>query len=102
MKGKRIKKEKNGFKKFLTIYVICLVILMSVFLIYVADSLIKYEKNQTENFIESSIKKIKKLAQKGKLEKYLDLSQIEKSELEKQKVKIEDGREELLKNPNIP
>ena len=37
------------FRKFLTIYVICLVILMSVFLIYVADSLIKYEKKYKRN-----------------------------------------------------
>lgn len=101
MKGKRIKKEKNIFKKFLIIYVICLVILMSVFLIYVADSLIKYEKNQTENFIESSIQEIKKLAQRGKVEKYLDLEQIKKSEFEKQNVTIEDGIEELLENNNI-
>lgn len=101
MKGKRIKKEKNGFKKFLTIYIICLVILMSGFLIYVADSLIKYERNQTENFIESSIQEIKKSAKRGKLSKYLDISQIEKSELEKTSVTIEDGIEELLKNTNI-
>lgn len=101
MRGKKIKKEKNGFKKFLIIYIICLVVVMSAFLIYVFDSLVKYEKNQTENFIGSSIQELKKLAQKGKLEKYLDLSQIEKSEFEKTNITIEDVILELLDNSNI-
>lgn len=101
MREKKKNKEKSTFKKILTIYVICLLILMSVFLIYVADSLIQYEKNQTENFIKSSIQEIKKSAKKGKLEKYLDLSKIEKSKLEKTNMTIEDGIEELLENPNI-
>jgi len=74
---------------------------MSAFLIYVADSLIQYEKNQTENFIESSIQQIKKSAKKGKLEKYLDISKIEKSKFEKQEATVEDGIEQLLEIQNI-
>ena len=40
--------NKSIFKKFLIIYAIILTVLMLIFLGYVADSLIQYEKNQTE------------------------------------------------------
>ena len=52
MKGKRLKEEKSKFKKFLIIYSIILFILMSIFLIYVADSLIKSRfKRNTKKWI---------------------------------------------------
>jgi len=99
MKG--IKKEINSFKKFLIIYIIFLTTLMSAFLIYVADSLIQYEKNQTENYIKSSIEQIKKACKKGNLEKYIDISKIEKSEFENEDSTIEDGIKQLLETQDI-
>ena len=60
MEDKRVKKEKTKFKKFLLIYTIILVLLMTAFLIYVADSLIQYEKNQKENYIQNTIEELKK------------------------------------------
>lgn len=101
MKGKRVKKEKTKFKKFLLIYTIILVLLMAVFLIYVANSLIQYEKNQTENYIQNTIEELKKACKKGKIENYIDISKIEKSEFEKEETSIEEGIYQLLKTQNI-
>ena len=101
MKGKRIKKERSGFKKFLTVYIICLLILMSAFLIYVSDSLIQYENNQTENYIKSSIQELIKACKRRRVERYIDISAIEKSEFEKTDVTIDEGIEELLQTENI-
>ena len=97
MKGKRLKEEKSKFKKFLIIYSIILFILMSIFLIYVADSLIKYENNQTDNFIKNTIEDLKQ----GKLEKYLDLNGIQKSEYEKTEATKQEGLKQLLETKEI-
>lgn len=97
MEGKRVKKEKTKFKKFLLIYTIILVLLMTAFLIYVADSLIQYEKNQTENYIQNTIEELKK----GKIKDYIDISNIEKSEFEKPETDVEEAISEILKTQNI-
>ena len=98
MKNKR---EKSNFKKFLIIYVAILTIIMIGFLIYVLDSLIKYEENQTENYIKSVIEDLKRASKKGKIEKYIDISNIEMSEFEDKKITISEGFEELLNSKKI-
>ena len=101
MTKKGVKEESSKFKKFFITYIIVLSLLMSIFLIYVADSLIQYEKNQIENFIGISIQEIKKLAQNKKLEKYLDTSKFEKSKLENEDVTLEKGIKQLLETQDI-
>lgn len=95
------KKEKSNFKKFLIIYVVILTIIMIAFLIYVADSLIKYENNQIDNYMESLIEDLKKASKKEKIEKYINTSNIDISEFEDEKTTISQGFEELLNSENI-
>lgn len=52
------KKLKLKFKGFLILYSIVLTIIMILFLIHVFDSLVKYEKNQNEKYIEKTLKNI--------------------------------------------
>ena len=93
---KNMQKPKPVFKKFLIIYVIILAILMLVFLAYVADSLIKYEKNQIDNYMESVIANLKNV-KKGKV----DTSSIKVSEFEKTGTSVESGIKELLNSKEI-
>lgn len=93
--------KKSRFKKFLTIYVIILVMLMVIFLGYVTESLIKYEKNQTENYIESIITELKKAGKNNKIEKHIDISKIKVSEFENEDVSVDEGFYELLNNQKI-
>lgn len=51
--------KNMSFKKFLTIYSIVLAALMVCFLIYVADSLVKYENNQLDNYMQNFIDDLK-------------------------------------------
>lgn len=95
------KKEKSNFKKFLNIYVSILTIIMIAFLIYVVDSLIKYENNQIDKYIESTIEDLKAASKKGKIEKYIDTSKIEINELEDKKTTISQGFKQLLNSDKI-
>ena len=70
---------------------------MTAFLIYVADSLIQYEKNQKENYIQNTIEELKK----GKIKDYIDISNIEKSEFENPETDVEEAISEILKTQNI-
>lgn len=92
---------KSKFKKFLIIYVAILVAIMLTFLIYVADSLVKYEKNQIDNYIEGVIKDLKKASKNNKIEKYINTSEIKVSKLENSKTSINEGFQELLNSENI-
>ncbi len=47
------------FKRFITIYSILLAVLMGCFLIYVLDSLVKYENNQLDNYMTNFIDDLK-------------------------------------------
>lgn len=95
--GKHIEEPKKTiFKKFLIIYVIILAVLMIAFLGYVADSLIKYEKNQIENYIETIISDLKKVSKNNTLEKHVDISKINVSQFEKEHVTKAEGMYELL------
>lgn len=93
--------KKSKFKKILILYVIILTILMVIFLGYVVDSLIKYEKNQIENYIEATISDLKKVSKNKKLGKYVDISNIEVSKFEKENTQIDEGFNELLKTRKI-
>ncbi len=89
--------KKSKFKKFLIIYAIILTILMLAFLGYVLDSLIKYENNQIDNYIENFIGSLKS----KKLSKYIDVSQIEVSEFEKSNTTIDSGFKELINSSDV-
>ena len=93
--------EKSIFKKFIIIYVTILTVLMAIFLIYVADSLIKYDKNQIENYMEATIAELKKVSKNGKIENHVDISKINVSEYEKDTTSISEGFYELLSNKEI-
>ena len=93
--------EKSGFKKFLLIYVIILTALMIAFLIYVADSLIKYENNQIENYMANLIEDLKKASKKDKIEKYIEVSNLNISEYENKNTTVDQGISELLNSQNI-
>ncbi len=74
------KKLKLQFKTFLIFYACLLGLIMVGFLIHVFDSLVKYEKNQTENFIN---KTLENLCKKDSCE-INDLAQIEKGPFDKE------------------
>lgn len=94
--------KKSIFKKFLMIYVMILVAIMLIFLGYVADSLIKYEKNQTENYIETTINNLKKASKKNQLGRYIDISKVNISEFDNDtRQAINQGFYELLNTQNI-
>lgn len=92
---------KSKFKKFLLIYVAILVAIMAAFLIYVADSLVKYENNQIDNYMENLISDLRKASQKEKIEKYINTSEINVSKLENEKTTINEGYKQLLNSQNI-
>ncbi len=93
--------KKSVFKRFLLIYVIILVAIMLVFLGYVANSLIRYEKNQIDNYIEDLIADLKKASKNNKIEKYIDTSKINISEFEKEEVSVDEGFSELFNTQKI-
>lgn len=97
----RNKKEKSNFKKFLKIYIAILTTIMIGFLIYVADSLIKYENNQIDNYIENLIEELQDASKKGKIEKYINTSDLEINKLENKGTTISQGFKELLNTEEI-
>ena len=92
------KKAKTKFQKFLMIYASILGILMVSFLIYVGSSLVKYEKNQIENYLQNTIKKLQKESTKKTLATPIENGiAVNKSKFEKENVNIESILEEILK-----
>lgn len=65
------------------------------------DSLVKYEKNQIENYMEATISELKKVSKNKTLGKYVDTSKIDVSEFEKENTLIDDGFYELLNTKQI-
>jgi len=94
-------KPKSKFKKFLKIYVLILVILMIAALVYVFDSLKKYENNQIDNYMTNTISVLTKSAEKGKIEEYIDKNEFTLSKFEKDGTTINDGIAQILKDKNI-
>lgn len=93
--------KKSVFKKFIIIYVAILTVLMAIFLLYVADSLIKYDKNQIENYMQTTISELKEVSKKGNIGKHVDVSKINVSKYEKKENSVSDGFYELLSNEEI-
>ena len=93
--------KQSIFKRFLIIYVIILAVVMIAFLAYVADSLIKYENNQIDNYMESVIKELKNASKKNKIEKYIDASNLSVSDYEKTSTTMNEGFKELLNTKEV-
>lgn len=93
--------QKSIFKRFLIIYVSILAVIMITFLIYVVDSLIKYENNQIDNYMANLIEDLKKASKNNKIEKYIETSNLDISEFEKKNTTINAGFKELLNSQNI-
>lgn len=93
--------KKSFFKKFLIIYAVILSVIMIGFLVYVADSLIKYENNQIENYLDNQIEKLIKAGKSKKIEKYIDVSNLNISEFEEQGTSVDAGIAELLSSQDI-
>lgn len=102
-KHTREKKEKNKskFKTFLKIYVAILVVLMIIALIYVFNSLKKYENNQIDNYMKHTISELTKACEKGKIEEYVSKDDFKLSEFEKDSTTLNDGIGSILKEKNI-
>ena len=81
--GKHVIKKSNGFKKFLSVYIVILIILMALFLVYVVNSLRTYEALQVENFLNNTFEKVSDAAEKDSISKYVDLSDLKLSDFEK-------------------
>lgn len=90
--------KKITFKKFIIIYSIVLAVLMAGCLIYVANSLVKYEDNQLDNFMGNIMEELKdpnaKLEIKG-------LSEVKKSAFDKADASARNGIAYLASNDSI-
>lgn len=86
-----------SFKKFLTIYSIVLAALMICFLIYVADSLVKYENNQLDNFMQNFIGDLKD-AEDLRIQ---GLSDVKKGAFDKEGASVIDGLAYLAENDSL-
>ncbi len=100
-------KEKSrntafSFKKALIIYTLVLSSLMLFFLGYVVVSLIEYEKNQVEKYLDNQIKEIVAKSTNKKLEQEItNLERIKWSKFESTKTNTAEILEETLTNGSI-
>ena len=95
------RKKLSLFKKSLIIYTSILIILSSLVLLYVRKSLVLYENNQLNVFINNYVEKLTSYAKDNTLTKHLNIKNIETSDLEKDKISINKGYYLLLKNSKI-
>ncbi len=97
------KKMKKGFtfKKFLKVYVIFLIILMTIFFTYVISTLVKYERLQIDNYLANTVQKIIQDGKKGKISNYIDISHVEVSKFERDNTSVDEGISSLLENNNV-
>jgi len=87
-------KRKSLYKKSLTIFTVILLALGISFLVYVFNSMIIYERNLVDNYIEY-------LAESGKLSKNVNEDIFEISKYEDENASIEDGVKELLRSEDL-
>ena len=80
--GKHETKRRFNFKKFLKTYIIILTVLMVISLIYVVESLIKYENLQVEKFLNNTMDQVANAGRSGNISKYLDVSNFNLSKFE--------------------
>ena len=99
--GKHVIKKSNGFKKFLGVYIVILIILMALFLVYVVNSLRTYEALQVENFLNNTFNKVTDAAEKDSISKYVDLSDLKLSDFEKDSKSKDKVVGRLLKSGKI-
>lgn len=94
-------KKKTKFKQGLKAYVILLTILSGIFLVYVMNTLIQYEKSFTDNYMEYVVKDIRKTAKKGKISKICDTSSLEVNKLDNSGVSYDKAFKSIFKNSKI-
>ena len=87
-------KRKSNYTKSLILSTILFLLLGCIFLGYVYNSMIIYERNLVDNYI-------KYLASSGKLTENIDDNLFEKSKYEKGNAKITDGIKKLLKSDKL-
>lgn len=89
------KKQLTLFQKALIGYSIFLSLLMLIFLIYVGNSLVKYENNQIENYLKDTIRELQK---QNDLTSHIENFPTKtKSKFESTNVNMEESIKEILK-----
>ena len=102
MKTEKTRKPITKFKIFLIAYTVFLASLMLLFLGYVGHSLVKYEKNQVENYLEKQIKDLKIKSTNNQIEQeIIGLENIKTSKFEKEEINPTKILRELLTTKNI-
>lgn len=86
--------KKSTYGKCLVLVTILFVLLGCIFLGYVYNSMIIYERNLVDNYI-------KYLAESGKITNNIDDNLFEVSKYEKKNAKITDGVKKLFKSPDL-
>ena len=88
-------KRKTLYKKGLILFTLLLLLVCGIFLGYVYNSMVIYERNLVDNYI-------KYLAESNKLTEYIDDNLFEISKYEKKNTpKISDGIKEIFKSDNL-
>lgn len=87
-----------SFKKFLTIYSIVLAVLMVCFLAYVVDSLVKYEDNQIDNYMQNFIDNLKEADESLDI---AGLSDVKKSDFDRADASLIKGLAFLAENDSL-
>ena len=88
------RRRKSLYAKSLILFSFLLCILSAIFLVYVYNSMIVYERNLVDNYIGY-------LASSGKLTESVDNNLFEVSKYEVKNAKITDGIKKILKNKNL-
>lgn len=94
-------KRKNIFKKFVTIYFIIIAILCGLFIYYVVDSLVLYENANIEKYIANLVVDIASDAKRNKIDKYIDVSKMEVSNLEDTNTSVKEAYANMFKTKNV-
>ncbi len=89
--------KKKRFKKLLGIYTCLLLILATIFLLYIRKTLIEYENSNEENFIKYKLNKISGTD----LEKFIKDNNVTKGEYETSTKSIVNSYKKILKNKDI-
>ena len=96
---KKRKKKLSLYKRSLAVFMLILVIIAEFILVYVTKSLKAYENGDIDNYMNNLIEDIGKAAKKGKIEDFLELSDV-KSDYEKAS-SLEKGYKELFKDAKV-
>lgn len=94
-------KKKSFFKKFAIIYFSILAILCGIFIYYVIDSLIMYENSAIEKYISNLVVDLSKSASRGKIDNYIDISNIKISNYETSNITINEAYKNIFSTKEI-